>query len=105
MIFIVANPKNWTISNEDIPANITTLVGKGGFLPFGINGVITGAATCFYGFIGFDCVATAGEEAKNPQRNIPLAIIISLSITFIVYFSISTVLTMMWPYYSQVTKI
>ncbi|XP_032687216.1 cationic amino acid transporter 3 isoform X2 [Odontomachus brunneus] len=97
---IKANPSNWSIAPENIPDTVRN-VGTGGFVPFGARGVMIGAAKCFYGFVGFDTIATTGEEAKNPQRHIPLAIVLSLIIIFIAYFSISTVLTMMLPYYAQ----
>ncbi|XP_018800354.1 PREDICTED: cationic amino acid transporter 3 [Bactrocera latifrons] len=96
---INANPANWSIPKDDVPETDNNNFGSGGFMPFGIAGVMTGAAKCFYGFVGFDCIATTGEEAINPKRNIPLAIVISLIIIFLSYFGISTVLTMMVPYF------
>lgn len=93
------DPANWSIKKEDIPEGVRG--GEGGFMPYGIAGVMAGAAKCFFGFVGFDCVATTGEEAINPKRNIPLSIVISLIIIFLSYFGVSTVLTMMWPYYLQ----
>merc|ERR1711915_1124367 len=101
--FIHADIGNWHIPKNEVPHKDGTdeSYGNGGFFPYGINGVLAGAATCFYGFVGFDAIATSGEEAKNPQRSIPIALILSLLVIFLSYCGISSVLTLMVPYYNQ----
>ncbi|CAK1579876.1 unnamed protein product [Parnassius mnemosyne] len=98
---IKSDPANWSIPQSEIPEDVRDSAGAGGFAPWGVAGVMAGAAKCFFGFVGFDCVATTGEEARNPRRDIPLSIMLSLAIIFASYFSIATVLTMMLPYYLQ----
>ncbi|CAL4121108.1 unnamed protein product [Meganyctiphanes norvegica] len=70
----------------------------GGFCPYGFSGIITGAATCFYAFVGFDSIATAGEEARSPARSLPIATIISMAVVTAVYVLVSSSLTLMVPY-------
>uniref|UniRef100_A0A0L8IGQ3 Cationic amino acid transporter C-terminal domain-containing protein n=1 Tax=Octopus bimaculoides TaxID=37653 RepID=A0A0L8IGQ3_OCTBM len=91
--FFKADLKNWTIKNEIASA------GKGGFFPYGVSGMFQGAATCFYAFVGFDTIATTGEEAQNPQTTIPLSILVSLLIITLLYVGVSAVVTLMCPYY------
>ncbi|XP_061523048.1 probable cationic amino acid transporter [Phycodurus eques] len=72
----------------------------GEFLPYGWSGVMRGAATCFYAFIGFDIIATAGEEARdaNGASAIPRAITASLLTCLCAYVSVSVILTLTVPY-------
>ena len=60
---------------------------------FGFNGLAAGAASVFFAYIGFDAVSTAAQEAKNPQRDMPIGILGSLVICTILYILVSTVLT------------
>lgn len=68
------------------------------FMPYGWDGVFSGAAIVFFAYIGFDAVATAAEEVKNPQKDLPKGIIYSLLICTVLYIVVSAILTGMVPY-------
>jgi APA family basic amino acid/polyamine antiporter len=92
--FVVAGiryikPENWT---PFIPPN------TGRFEEFGWTGVLTGAGVVFFAYIGFDAVSTAAQEAKNPQKDMPIGILGSLAICTVLYIVVSAVLTGLVPY-------
>lgn len=70
----------------------------GGFGKFGFSGVLRGAAVIFFAYIGFDAVSTAAQEAKNPQRDMPVGILGSLLICTLLYVLVSGVLTGIVPF-------
>ena len=70
---------------------------------FGVTGIFTGAALVFFAYIGFDIVATTSEEARNPQRDIPIGIFASLGICTVLYILASVVFTGLVPYQDLAT--
>lgn len=68
------------------------------FAPFGWSGIMGGAALVFFAYIGFDALSTATEEAINPQKDIPIAILLSLTICSLIYIVVAGLLTGIAPY-------
>jgi basic amino acid/polyamine antiporter, APA family len=68
------------------------------FAPFGLRGIMSGAAIIFFAYIGFDAVSTTAEEAKNPQRDLPRAMMATLAICTVLYIGVTLVLTGMVPW-------
>lgn len=68
------------------------------FMPFGWEGVGAGAAIVFFSFMGFDTVATAAEECKNPEKDLPVGIFLSVFVCMILYIGVSLTATLMFPY-------
>jgi basic amino acid/polyamine antiporter, APA family len=68
------------------------------FMPFGLTGVLAGAAIVFFAYIGFDAVLTAAEEIEDPQTNLPKGIIGSVVIVMILYVCVAAALTGVVPY-------
>jgi APA family basic amino acid/polyamine antiporter len=62
------------------------------FMPYGFPGVVTGAAVIFFAYIGFDAVSTAAQEAKNPQRDMPIGILGSLAICTVLYILVAGIM-------------
>ncbi|KAB0383701.1 hypothetical protein FD755_005618 [Muntiacus reevesi] len=105
--FIKGDLHNWKLTEQDYALNTSESsgtsrlgpLGSGGFAPFGFDGILQGAAMCFYMFIGFDAIVTKGKEALNPQWSIPMSTMITIIICFLACFGVSVALTLMVPYY------
>ncbi|MFL0252484.1 amino acid permease [Clostridium neuense] len=68
------------------------------FSPYGITGVMSAASIIFFSFIGFDAIATAVEETKNPERDVPKGIMICFGVVVVLYMSVALVLTGIIPF-------
>ena len=87
----------WLYINK---ANYTPFIppNTGEFGRFGLSGIMAGAGTIFFAYIGFDAVSTAAQEAKNPQKDMPIGIIGSLGVCTVLYILFAVVLTGMVNY-------
>ena len=63
------------------------------FMPFGFGGVVEGAAVVFFAVFGYDTLTTAAEEARDPQRDLPRAVLLSLAVSLVLYVAMSFALT------------
>jgi APA family basic amino acid/polyamine antiporter len=89
LAFSHVNTANW---HPFIPPN------EGARDAFGFTGVVAGAGVVFFAYIGFDSVSTAAQEAKNPQRDMPIGIIASLLICTVLYIIVAAIATGVVPY-------
>lgn len=82
------------------PANLHPFIppNTGTFGSFGWSGILRGAGIIFFAYIGFDAVSTASQEAKNPGRDIPIGILVSLAICTVIYIAVGLVMTGLIPY-------
>lgn len=89
--FMYVHPANW---HPFIPPNTTHQYGK-----FGVSGIFRAGAVVFFAYIGFDAVSTAAQEARNPQRDMPIGMLGSLAFCTILYVLMSLVMTGLAPYH------
>lgn len=96
LFFIAVGIGHIDPANYHLPPGPTT--GVGGYFPFGWGGVLGGAAFMFFAYIGFDAVSTTAEEARNPGKDLPFGIIMSLAICTILYIVVVAILDGMVPF-------
>jgi APA family basic amino acid/polyamine antiporter len=93
--FFYIDTANWS---PFIPAQLTDAGGQLIDGKFGWSGIFAGAGVIFFAYIGFDAVSTAAQEAKNPQRDLPIGILASLAVCTVLYILMALVMTGMVPY-------
>jgi APA family basic amino acid/polyamine antiporter len=87
--FLYVKPANW---HPFVPEN------TGQFGVYGWSGIVRGAAVVFFAYIGFDAVSTAAQEARNPQKDMPVGILASLGICTVLYILMALVMTGLTSY-------
>ena len=97
LFFIAIGVGHVDSANYHLPPG--PLTARGGYFPFGIGGMFGGAAFIFFAYIGFDAVSTTAEEARNPAKDLPFGIIMSLVICTILYIVVVAILDGMVPFY------
>jgi APA family basic amino acid/polyamine antiporter len=96
LFFIAIGVGHINPANYHLPPGPTT--GAGGFFPFGWGGMLGGAAFIFFAYIGFDAVSTTAEEAKNPGKDLPFGILMSLAVCTVLYIIVVAILNGMVPF-------
>lgn len=96
LFFIIIGLQHMNFANYNLPAGPTT--GLGGYFPFGWAGTLGGAAFMFFAYIGFDAVSTTAEEARNPGKDLPFGILMSLAICTVLYLVVAAILDAMVPF-------
>ncbi|MGB7202371.1 MAG: amino acid permease [Pyrinomonadaceae bacterium] len=91
VLFIIAGVGYVNTNNIGIGCTVGA-PGCAEFMPYGFSGVVTGAAVIFFAYIGFDAVSTASQEAKNPQRDMPIGILGSLAICTVLYILVAGIM-------------
>ena len=91
--FMYVNPANWVPLIPDQVTDPAT-----GTQRYGLPGIFTAAGVIFFAYIGFETVSTAGQECRNPQRNMPIGILAALGICTVLYILMSLVITGLAPY-------
>jgi APA family basic amino acid/polyamine antiporter len=98
VVFLVVVGGVWFI----VPHHFTPFIppNDGTFGEYGVSGVFRGAAFIFFAYIGFDAVSTSAQEARNPQRDMPVGILGSLTICTLLYMAVAAVMVGLAPYQS-----
>ncbi len=102
LLFVIAGiwyvkESNWVVAGKN-PGGSFIPPNDGHYGQYGWSGILRGAAVVFFAYVGFDAVSTAAQEAENPQRDMPLGILVSLAVCTVLYVLVSYVITGIVPF-------